>query len=98
MTDAERTFTAARLRDHHSPHRIGPVRLRDKFLSQARQPDFHARRLDLLESHPVHARHSRIGAGLREGVSKNVLAANLVVKHIEAEGGLRLRLTIELSL
>ena len=27
------------------------------------QPNFHARRADLLEGHPVHARRSRIGAG-----------------------------------
>jgi len=31
-------------------------------------------------------------------VAQDVLAANLVVEHIEAEGRLRLRLTIQLSL
>ena len=53
----------SRLRDHHPPHRIGPVRLRDQFLAQARQPCLQARRLDLREAHPVHARSARIGAG-----------------------------------
>jgi hypothetical protein len=96
--DAERTFAAARLRDRHPPHRIGPIRLRVEFLVQARQPDFHARRVDLLEGHPVYTRRSRIGAGQRIGMSKNVLTADLVVKQVEAESGFRLRLTIKLSL
>ena len=96
--DAERAFAAPRLRDHHPPHRLWPVRLRDEFLAQARQPRFHARRLDLLEGRPVHPRRARIGAGQRVGVAKNVLAANLVVEQVEAEGGLRLRLAIELPL
>ena len=38
--NAERTLAATRLRDHHPPHRLGPVRLRDQFLAQARQPCF----------------------------------------------------------
>src|SRR5208337_1000949 len=96
--DAERTFAAARLGDRRPPHRIGPIRLRNEFLAQARQPYFHARRVNLLEGHPVNARRSRIVAGQRIGVSKNVLAADLVVEQIEAESGLRLRFAIELSL
>ena len=87
-----------RLRDRHPPHRIGPIRLRDEFLAQARQPRLHARRLDLREGHPVHARRARIRAGQRIGVAQNVLAIDLVVEQVEAEGGLRLRLTIQLSL
>ena len=31
----------------HPPHRIGPVRLRNQFLAQARQPPLQARRFDL---------------------------------------------------
>src|SRR5208283_6051286 len=65
---------------------------------QARQPRGHARRLDLLKGHPVNARRARIGAGQRIGMAKNILAANLVVEQVEAEGGLRLRLAIELPL
>ena len=41
---------------------------------------------------PALARASRIG------VAQDVLATNLVVEHVEAEGRLRLRLAIELSL
>jgi hypothetical protein len=96
--DAKRTFAAPWLLDRRPPHRIGPIRLRNEFLAQAREPRFHARRLDLLEGHPVHARRARIVAGASIRVKKNVLAADLVVEQIEAEGGLRLRLTIELSL
>ena len=96
--NAERSLASVRFRDHHPPHRIGPVRLRDQFLAQARQPCFQALRLDLREGHPVHARSTRIGAGQPIGVTQDVLAINLVVEHIEAEGGLRLRLAIELSL
>ena len=37
--NAERTLAIAiRFRDHHPPHRIGPVRLRDQFRAQDRQP------------------------------------------------------------
>ena len=69
--------------------------------NSSRKPASHASRpslLDLRESHPIHARRSRIGAGEPVGVQQDVLAADLVVEHIEAEGGLRLRLAIELSL
>ena len=87
-----------RLRDRHPPHRIGPIGLRHEFLAQARQPRLHARRVNLLEGRPVHPRRARIGAGQRIGVPKDVVAADLVVEDVEAESGLRLRLTIELSL
>ena len=40
--NSERTLTSPWLRDHHPPHRIGPVRLRNEFLTQARQPRIHA--------------------------------------------------------
>ena len=96
--DAERTFAAPRLRNGRPPHRIGPVRLRDEVLAQARQPRFHAQSLDLLKGYPVHPRRARIGAGERIGMGQNILTADLVVEDVEAEGGLRLRLTIELSL
>jgi hypothetical protein len=97
--NAERTLASAiRFRDHHPPHRIGPVRLRDQVLAQACQPCFEALLFDLREAHPVHTRSPRIGAGQLIGVAQDVLAANLVVEHIEAEGRLRLRLAIELPL
>src|SRR5262245_37191317 len=43
--NAERALASPMLRDHLPPHRIGPVRLRDQFLAQARSggakgPDF----------------------------------------------------------
>ena len=85
-------------RDHHPPHRIGPVRLRDQVLAQARQPCLQALRLDLGEARSVHTRSARIGAGQPIGMAQNVLAANLVVEHVEAKGRLRLRLAIELPL
>src|ERR1700680_2831611 len=47
---------------------------------------------------PIHARSARIGAGQPIGVTQNVRTTNLVVEHVEAEGRLRLRLAIELSL
>ena len=96
--DAQRAFATSRLRDHHPPHRPGPVRLRVEFLTQARQPCFQTLRLDLGESRPIHAGRTRIGAGQPVGVTKDVLAANLVVEQVEAACRLRLRLTIKLSL
>jgi hypothetical protein len=87
-----------RLWDQHPSHRIGPVPLRDEVLSQARQPAFQTRRFNLFESHSVDTRRTRIGAGLRVGVAKNILAIDLVVEQVEAEGGLCLRLAIQLPL
>src|SRR6266568_4118487 len=96
--NAERSLASVRLRYGHPPHRIGPVRLRHQFLAQARQPPLQARRLDLCKGHSVPARRTRICSGQRIGVTQDVLAVNLVVEQVEAEGRLRLRLTIQLSL
>src|SRR5271169_2131046 len=96
--NAERSLASIRLRYRHTPHRIGPVRLRDQFLAQARQPAIQARRLDRGKGHSIRAWRTRIGAGQRIAMTENVLAIDLVVEHIEAEGRLRLRLAIQLSL
>ena len=97
--DAERALAITRrFRNHHAPHRIGPVSLRDQFLAQACEPRFQALRLDLVERHPVDARSTRIGAGEPVGVEENVRAMDLVVEQVEAERRLRLRLHVELSL
>src|SRR5262245_13503773 len=96
--NAERTLASPLLRYHHPLHRIGPVRLRDQFLAQACQPCLQAPFLDLLEAHPVHTRSPRIAACELVSVQQDVLATDLVVEHIEAEGRLRLRLAIELPL
>jgi RNA-directed DNA polymerase len=96
--NAERSLASTRFRYSHPPHRIGPIRLRDQFLAQTRQPCLQALLLDLRKTHPVHTRGARIRASQPVGVAQNVLATNLVVEHIEAEGRLRLRLTIQLSL
>src|SRR6266849_4774912 len=96
--NAERSLASVRLRYRHPPHRIGPVRLRSQFLAQARQPPLQARRLDPRKGHSVPARRTRICSGQRIGVSQDVLAVNLVVEQVEAEGRLRLRLAVQLSL
>jgi len=96
--DAEWAFSASRLRDHHPPHRLWPVRLRDEILMQARQPVLNAQRINLGEGDSVHTWCSRIRAGQRVSVVQYVFATNLVVEQIEAESGLRLRLAIELPL
>src|SRR4051794_22647309 len=133
--NAERTLATIRFADHHPPHRIRSVYLRDQFRAQARQPCFQALLFDLSKRHPIHpphrirsvylrhksraqARHPcfqallldltkrhptptrcpRINAGEPIGVEQDVLAIDLVVEQIEAEGGLRLRFAVELSL
>jgi hypothetical protein len=40
--NAERSLASIRLRYGHPPHRIGPVRLRNQFLAQGRQPPLQA--------------------------------------------------------
>src|SRR4051794_12149719 len=96
--DAERPLAAPRLGDYHPPHRRGPVRLRDEVSAQARQPPVQPLRLDPLKRVPVHPRRTRVGAGERVGVAQDVRALDLVVEQVEAEGRLRLRLEIQLSL
>src|SRR5215510_13879664 len=96
--NAERTLATVRFRDHHPPHRIRSVRLRDQFRAQARQPRFQALLLDASKRLPVHTGCPRINAGEPISMDQDVLATDLVVEQIEAEGGLRLRLTVELSL
>src|SRR5262245_38815410 len=97
--NAERTLAfAIRFRDHYPPHRIGPIRLRDQFLAQACQPPFRTLLLDLVKGHPIHTRSPRIGAGKPIGMTQDVLATDLVVKHVEAENRLRRRLAMQLSL
>src|SRR5215470_19302538 len=102
VTDARNAKRAlaftTRFWDHYPPHGIGPVRLRDQFLAQACQPLFHALLLNLFKAHPVHTRCTRVGAGEPVRVTQDVLATNLVVERVEAEGRLRLRLAVELSL
>ena len=96
--NAKRPFPAARFGDHHPTHRLGPVGPRGDILAQSRQPPFQARRLDRLERHPVHSRRAVVVTGQRIGVFENVRPINLVVEKVEAVGGLRLRLAIELPL
>src|SRR5271169_4147094 len=96
--NTERTLATIRFGDHHPPHRIRSVCLRDQFRAQARQPCFQALLLDASKRHPIHTRCTRIDAGEPIGVDQDVLAADLVVEQIEAEGGLRLGFAVELSL
>src|SRR5215207_3558760 len=96
--DTERPFAATGLRDHHTPHRFGPVRLRDNVLPETAKPLLQPRRLDLREGDPVHPWRTPIGARQIVGMAQDVLTADLVVEQVEAERRLRLRLEIELPL
>src|ERR1700692_3087874 len=96
--NAERTLATIRFGDHHPPHRIRSVCLRDQFRTQARQPCFQALLLDACKRHPIHTRCTRIKAGESISVDQDVLATDLVVEQIEAEDGLRLGFAVELSL
>jgi hypothetical protein len=64
-----------------------------------RKPSSHASRPDAsiaAKGHLVHPRRARVAAGQHIGVVQDVFSADLVVKHVEAKGGLRLRFAIEL--
>ena len=78
---------------------IRSVCLRDQFRAQARQPCFPgpAPRCEQMSS-LFHTRRTRVNAGEPIGVEQDVLATDLVVVQIEAEGGLRLGFAVELSL
>src|SRR6185295_7082456 len=67
--------------------------------SSARKPANHASRpCSSMRANPIHTRCTRINASEPIGVGQDVLATDLVVEQIEAEGGLRLRFAVELSL
>jgi hypothetical protein len=68
--------------------------------SSARKPANHASRpcSSMRENVIPSTRCTRINAGEPIGVDQDALATDLVVKQIEADGGLRLRFAVELSL
>src|SRR5665811_674116 len=70
--NAERTLATIRFGDHHPPHRIRSVCLRDQFRAQARQPCFQALLLDASKRHPIHTRCTCIDAGEPIGVDQVV--------------------------
>ncbi len=96
--NAQRALPASRLRDHHAPHRRGPIRHRGEVLTQSLEPRLHSRPLDVVERHPVNARRPVVATGQSIGVGEDVRPTDLVVQKIEAELGLRLRLHIKLPL
>src|SRR5260370_32909445 len=49
--NAERSLASVRLWYRHPPHRIGPVRLRNQFLTQARPPPLSIQGLDARNAH-----------------------------------------------
>ena len=51
-------------------------------------------RFDRCKGHPVHPWCTRVAASQHIGMAQDVFSANLVVEHVEAKGGLRLRLAI----
>ncbi len=52
----------------------------------------------IIECHPVHPWRSSVGTGEGIGVGEDVRPTDLVVQNVEAEGRLRLRLAVKLSL
>src|SRR4030088_2843232 len=66
--------------------------------TRLRSSEMRTHEVIVASSQGSHARCSRVGAGQRIGMTQDVFSANLVVERIEAEGRLRLRLTIQLSL
>ncbi len=89
---------AARLGDHHPPHRLAPIGLRSQRLAQPGQPLRQPRRLDLLEYHRVHPWRTFVGARQVIRMAQNVRAPDLVVEAVEPETGRSLRLAIALPL
>ncbi|MDP8920786.1 MAG: hypothetical protein M3O00_18270, partial [Pseudomonadota bacterium] len=70
--------------DHHPPHRLGSVCLRDQVFPEPGQPRLQPLRLDRREGHPVHPRRALVRTSQRIGVVQDVCAVNLVVEQVEA--------------
>ena len=96
--DPEWSLAAAWFGNHHPAHRRRPIRLLAQVLSQRREPRFHAGRVDVLETHPVHTGGSARRARQSIGMGEDVLAVHLVVQQIEPVLGLLLRLHVQLPL
>src|ERR1700688_2295631 len=96
--NAEWSFPAPGLWDHHPPHRLWLIRPIAQLLPDTGQPLRQTSRLDLLEALSIYARRSLIGARQRVSMGQDVLSPDLVVKHVEAVSRLVLRLAIQLDL
>src|SRR3972149_1525772 len=86
------------LRDHPPPYRFWLVRPLSKLFSDAVQPLFQPRRLDVFEALPVHSRCTAVAFGQRPAVGQYVFAIDLVVEQVKAVVRLLLGLAVQLSL
>jgi hypothetical protein len=77
---------AVGLGNPNPPDRLRLILFRSQFLRQFAQPSFHAGVNDLLERLPIDARPAVVRAALPKRHVQYVLAIDLVVQSVEAEG------------
>src|ERR1019366_7064594 len=95
QADAERTLATIRFGDHHPPHRIRSVCLRDQFHAQARQPCFQALLRGANNRPPTPPRSPCMAAGEPIGVDQDVTGSPGAVARppAPAERGVRISRT-----
>ena len=96
--DTEGSLTTSRLGDHHPPHRLRPVRFGAEALLDPSQPLVQPCGFDHRKRFAIHPRCPTIGFRQPIRMVQDVVAIDLVVQLVKAEGWFRLRLAIELSL
>ena len=93
--DPQRPQLAVGLRDIHPANRIRLIRLLLERLRQFTEPWLDTGRLDVLESHPVNPRCPVVRPAAIVGISKHILAVQLVVQCVEPTARLVLRFGME---
>src|SRR5262249_13718908 len=86
--DAQRPEFAVGLRYEHASDRLRSVGLLPERKRQFGQPPLHPIRFDVRKVLTVYSRCTLVGTALGIGMRQNVVAADLVVKGVEAIAGL----------
>ncbi len=85
---------AVGFRDVHSSDRVRSVALLPERKRQFAKPPLQPMRLDVRKILTVHTRRALVGAALGIGMPQDVIAADLIIRGVEAIAGLCLRFRV----
>jgi hypothetical protein len=92
--DAEWSRSTSRFRDQDSAHGRRDIRLFPQLFPEPSQKLIHAHR-NIFDADSVDTGGSTVGAAALPGVSQDVRSVDLVIKRVESEAWLQLRLLIQ---